>query len=99
MSQIACVPTTAETGWANDTPSSFLRRLLVPAFFVRFQAVVVAKGIKHALTGYIESTLVTGSKLLEGVGVSEADIGELVKDFQKDNYALIRNVYAKVAKT
>ena len=66
---------------------------------LRDQDELVTKGIKHALTGYIESTLVTGSKLLEGVGVSEADIGELVKDFQKDNYALIRAVYAKVAKT
>ncbi len=66
---------------------------------LRDQDELVAKGIKHALTGYIESTLATGIKLLEGVGVSEADIGELVKDFQKDNYALIRAVYAKVAKT
>jgi len=54
-----------------------------------------AKGIKHAGTGYIESTLVRGSMLLKDIGIPEADVQELVKDFQRDDYTLIRTAYAK----
>ena len=56
---------------------------------------LVARGIKHAGTGYIESTLVRGSALLKGIGTSEADVQELVEDFQRDDYALVRSAYAK----
>ncbi|MEN8801410.1 MAG: cation:proton antiporter [Thiogranum sp.] len=56
---------------------------------------LVAKGIKHAGTGYIESTLVRGSMLLKGIGIPEADVQELIKDFQRDEYTLIRSAYAK----
>ncbi len=56
---------------------------------------LVARGIKHAGTGYIESTLVRGSALLKGIGTSEADVQELVGDFQRDDYALVRSAYAK----
>ena len=59
---------------------------------------LVAKGIKHAGTGYIESTLVRGSALLKGIGIPEADVQELIKDFQRDDYALIRSAYAKSKK-
>jgi hypothetical protein len=59
---------------------------------------LVAKGIKHASTGYIESTLVRGSVLLKDVGVSDDDVGELVKEFQQDNYALIRTAFAEITK-
>jgi glutathione-regulated potassium-efflux system protein KefB len=59
---------------------------------------LVAKGIKHASTGYIESTLVRGSTLLKNVGVSDDDVGELVKEFQQDNYALIRAAFAEITK-
>ena len=56
---------------------------------------LVARGIKHAGTGYIESTLVRGSALLKGIGTSEADVQKLVEDFQRDDYALVRSAYAK----
>jgi len=59
---------------------------------------LVAKGIKHASTGYIESTLVRGSMLLKNIGVSDDDVGELVKEFQQDNYALIRAAFAEITK-
>ena len=55
---------------------------------------LVARGIK-AGTSYIESTLVRGSMLLKGIGIPEADVQELVKDFQRDDYDLIRSAYAK----
>ena len=54
-----------------------------------------AKGIKHAGTGYIESTLLRGSALLKDIGIPEADVQELVEDFQRDDYTLIRSAYAK----
>jgi hypothetical protein len=37
-------------------------------------------------------------EILKDLGVSEADVGELVKAFQNDNYALIRAGYAKRVK-
>jgi hypothetical protein len=57
---------------------------------------LVAKGIRHAGTGYIESALVGGSMLLRDLGVSEDDVSELVNDFQQNDYALIRAAYAEV---
>jgi voltage-gated potassium channel Kch len=45
---------------------------------------LAAKGVRHAGTGYIESTLVRG--------------GMLVKDLQHNNHALIRGGYAEVKK-
>ncbi len=51
---------------------------------------LAAKGIKHAGTGYIESTLVRGSMLLKELGVSETKVGELVKELQENDYALVR---------
>ena len=65
---------------------------------LRDQDELVAKGIKNAGTGYIESTLVRGSMLLKDLGVTESDVGELVKAFQNDNYALIRAAFAEPAK-
>jgi glutathione-regulated potassium-efflux system protein KefB len=59
---------------------------------------LVAKGIKQAGTGYIESTLVRGSMLLKDLGVSEDDVSELVKELQHNDYALIRPGYAEVEK-
>jgi len=63
---------------------------------LRDQDELVAKGIKHAGTGYIESTLLRGSLLLKGIGIPEADVQELVNDFQGDDYSLIRSAYAKL---
>jgi len=58
---------------------------------------LVAKGINHARTSYIESTLATGSLLLKDLGVAEDDVGALVSAFQQDNYALIRADHAGAA--
>jgi hypothetical protein len=55
---------------------------------------LVSRGIKKACTGYIESTLVRGAMLLKDLGVSEVEASELVKAFQKNNYALVRAGYA-----
>lgn len=62
---------------------------------LRDQDELVAKGIKHAGTGYIESTLARGSMLLRGIGIPEADVQELIKDFQRDDYTLIRSAFTK----
>jgi len=55
---------------------------------------LVAKGLKYTGTGYIESTLLRGSTLLKDIGIPEADVQELVEDFQRDSYTLIRSAYA-----
>lgn len=54
---------------------------------------LLAKGIKHAGTGYIEGTLTRGKGVLMDLGVSEEDAGALVDSFQQDNYALVRAAY------
>ena len=59
------------------------------------QDALVAKGIKHAGTGYIESTLARGGMLLQDLGVSDNDVSELVSTLRNDDYALIRATYAK----
>ena len=55
-----------------------------------YQDEMVAQGIKHATTSYIESTLAKGGQLLMDVGVSEIDVNELTASIRQDNYALIR---------
>jgi glutathione-regulated potassium-efflux system ancillary protein KefC len=59
------------------------------------QDALVAKGIKHAGTGYIESTLARGGMLLQDLGIPEADVGELLSTLRHDDYALIRAAYAE----
>jgi Kef-type K+ transport system membrane component KefB len=59
---------------------------------------LAAKGVRHAGTGYIESTLVRGGMLLKDLGVAEDHVSELVKELQHNNYALIRGGYAEVEK-
>jgi glutathione-regulated potassium-efflux system protein KefB len=56
---------------------------------------LVDKGIKHAGTGYIESTLVRGGMLLKDLGTSETDVNRLVQALRDDNYALIRADFAR----
>ncbi|MGB5254749.1 MAG: cation:proton antiporter [Sedimenticolaceae bacterium] len=63
------------------------------------QAALVAKGIKHAGTGYIESTLTRGGILLKDLGVSEEDVSELVSALRDNDYALIRAAYAETKRT
>jgi glutathione-regulated potassium-efflux system protein KefB len=59
---------------------------------------LVAKGVKHAGTAYIESTLLRGSMLLKDLGVAEDDVDEIVQAFQSDDRALIRSVSARATK-
>lgn len=54
------------------------------------QAGLRAKGIKHAGTGFIESTLVRGGSLLKNMGVAEDQVTVLIGSLRKDDYALIQ---------
>ncbi|MGB5221931.1 MAG: cation:proton antiporter [Polyangiales bacterium] len=60
---------------------------------------LIAKGIKHAGTGYIESTLVRGGMLLKDLGVTEEDVSELLSTLRDDDYALIRAAYSEAEGT
>jgi voltage-gated potassium channel Kch len=51
---------------------------------------MVNRGIKHATTSYIESTLLKGGQLLMDVGVSKVDVSELTSSIRQDNYAMLR---------
>ena len=71
--------------------------------FVRVRTIkdqddLVNKGVKHAGTGFIESTLVRGSMLLQSLGVSEDKVREMVNELHQNDYALIRADYANVEK-
>jgi glutathione-regulated potassium-efflux system protein KefB len=65
---------------------------------IKDQDELAAKGIKHAGTGFIESTLVRGSMLLQSLGVSEDKVREMVNELHQNDYALIRADYAKIEK-
>jgi hypothetical protein len=54
---------------------------------------LAAKGIKHAGTGYIESTLTRGAMLLQDLGLSQDDLNSLLGAMRRDNYALLRSSY------
>ena len=60
---------------------------------------LIAKGIKHARTGYIESTLARGGMLLKDLGVPEEDVSELLSTLRDGDYALIRAAYAEAEGT
>jgi glutathione-regulated potassium-efflux system protein KefB len=62
------------------------------------QAELVAMGIRHAGTGYIESTLTRGSTMLKDLGMSADEVDELVTELRQKEYALIRNAYAEFDK-
>ena len=49
-----------------------------------------AKGIRHAGTGFIESTLFRGGSLLKNMDVAENQVTELIDSLRKDEYALIQ---------
>ena len=55
------------------------------------------RGIKHAGTTFIESTLFRGSSLLKQMGVSEADVDTLVAGLRADEHALIMEALAGAA--
>ena len=54
------------------------------------QTALRSRGIQHAGTDYIESTLLLGSRLLRNLGQSGEDIDQLVGSLQKDDYATLR---------
>lgn len=54
---------------------------------------MVGRGIKHAGTDYIESTLARGAMLLKDMGVSQDDANQLVESLRQDNYGLIRAAF------
>ena len=56
---------------------------------------LASRGIKHAGTVHIESTLLRGAKLLKDLGVPEEDVEAMVRDLQLDNYERIRAAYAE----
>jgi glutathione-regulated potassium-efflux system protein KefB len=56
-----------------------------------------AKGIKHAGTAFIESTLFRGGSLLKNMGVAEDQVTTLVDSLRKDDYALIQQALSATA--
>ncbi len=70
--------------------------VFVPVRSLTEQDELASKGIKAGIS-YIESTLLRGSTLLKGMGMPEADVQEIVNDFQRDNYTLIRSAFAEPA--
>ncbi|MEJ2199004.1 MAG: cation:proton antiporter [Desulfuromonadales bacterium] len=61
---------------------------MVPS--IEDQTALRSRGIRHAGTDYIESTLLQGSRLLRNLGQPDDDIGSLVETLQKDDYAALR---------
>ena len=57
---------------------------------LREQQELISKGVQHADTGFIEGALVRGSALLLHLGVSQAQVDELIEALRHDNYALLR---------
>jgi len=60
---------------------------------LRDQDELVRKGIKHAATSYIESTLSRGGQMLKNLGVPETDVDDVVGALRKDNYSSVRAAY------
>jgi glutathione-regulated potassium-efflux system protein KefB len=58
---------------------------------------LAAKGITHAGTGYIESTLNRGAKLLQDCGVPPDDLKSLLEALRRDNYAMVRSSFEQPA--
>lgn len=58
---------------------------------------MVARGIRHAATGFIESTLMRGSALLKDLGVPEDRVNALLGDFRRDQFALLRTMAGNTA--
>ncbi|SIN96322.1 cation:proton antiporter domain-containing protein [Halodesulfovibrio marinisediminis] len=54
---------------------------------------LLAMGIKHVHTDYIESTLAHGRNLLKGLGIPEDTVNDLSDKFRHDDYQLIRYGY------
>jgi glutathione-regulated potassium-efflux system protein KefB len=59
------------------------------------QEALRAKGVKHAGTTYLESTLFRGEALLKNMGVAENQAKVLIDSLRKDDYQLIKNAFDK----
>jgi glutathione-regulated potassium-efflux system protein KefB len=93
--------TSQDTGHAKALAVTLHRLYPDLAIYVRVQTLadqteLVEKGIRHAGTGYIESTLARGGLLLKDLGMPEEEVDELVEGFRQNDYALIRAAYAAV---
>jgi hypothetical protein len=64
---------------------------------IRDQDELASKGIKHAATSYIESTLSRGGQMLKNLGVPEPDVDAVVGALRKDNYSSVRAAYVDAA--
>ena len=64
---------------------------------LRDQDELVSKGIKHAATSYIESTLSRGGQMLKNLGVPEPEVDDVVGTLRKDNYSSVRAAYVDAA--
>ena len=62
---------------------------------LREQGELIAKGVRHADTGFIEGALVRGSALLQHLGVSQPDVDSLIESLRRDNYALLQTAEAE----
>ncbi len=69
--------------------------VFVRARSLREQGELIARGIQHAGTAYIESTLFRGRALLTHLGMAEADVDELIENFRHDGYALLQTAQAE----
>ena len=59
------------------------------------QQALRARGVKHAGTTYLESTLFRGEALLKNMGVAESQAKILIDSLRKDDYQLIKNAFDK----
>jgi monovalent cation:proton antiporter-2 (CPA2) family protein len=57
------------------------------------QQALRARGVKHAGTTYLESTLFRGEALLKNMGVAENQAKILIDSLRKDDYLLIKNAF------
>jgi Trk K+ transport system NAD-binding subunit len=64
---------------------------------LRDQDELISKGIKHAATSYIESTLSRGGQMLKNLGVAETEVDAVVGALRKDNYSSVRAAYVDAA--
>lgn len=55
------------------------------------------KGVAEAVCNIIEGNLILGGSLLSAAGVLQEDIDQLIEDFRRDDYALLRGISAETA--
>jgi len=93
-------------GWGRPTDSSGGRRRYLheryPSLdiYARVQTLdeqqaLRARGVKHAGTTYLESTLFRGEALLKNMGVTESQAKILIDSLRKDDYQLIKDTFDK----